>query len=67
MTMSIRCPAKPGSIDLQKFVDHGVNLANVNTMTIGFGAKDVPAAGGAGIVYFDDISTTTLFEHRRKA
>ena len=40
-------------IDLQAFA--GVNLANVNTITIGFGTKNSPAAGGAGTMYFDDI------------
>jgi hypothetical protein len=40
-------------IDLQAFV--GVNLTNVNTITIGFGTKDSPAAGGTGTMYFDDI------------
>ncbi|MBL7186333.1 MAG: LamG domain-containing protein [Phycisphaerae bacterium] len=40
-------------IDLQAFA--GVNLANVNTITIGFGTKGSPAAGGSGEVYFDDI------------
>ena len=40
-------------IDLQAFA--GVNLANVNTITIGFGTKGSPAAGGAGTMYFDDI------------
>jgi len=40
-------------IDLQAFV--GVNLANVNTITIGIGTKDSPAAGGTGTMYFDDI------------
>jgi len=40
-------------IDLQAF--QGVNLTNVNTMTIGFGTKNSPAAGGSGKVYFDDI------------
>jgi len=39
-------------IDLAAF---GVNLANVNTITIGFGTKNSPAAGGAGQMYFDDI------------
>ena len=39
-------------IDLATF---GVNLANVNTITIGFGTKGSPAAGGAGQMYFDDI------------
>ncbi len=41
-------------IDLQEFV--GVNLTNVNTITIGIGTKGSPAAGGAGgTMYFDDI------------
>jgi len=42
-------------IDLQAFADRGVNLANVNTITIGFGDKTKPPAGGSGTVYFDDI------------
>jgi len=42
-------------IDLQAFADQGVNLANVNTLTIGFGTKGSPAAGGSGQIYFDDI------------
>jgi hypothetical protein len=43
------------NIDLQAFADQGVNLANVNTITLGLGDKNNPVAGGAGIVYFDDI------------
>jgi len=42
-------------IDLQAFADQGVNLANINTMTIGIGTKASPAAGGQGTMYFDDI------------
>jgi hypothetical protein len=42
-------------IPLQEFADQGVNLANVDSMTIGFGNKANPVAGGAGHVYFDDI------------
>ena len=42
-------------IELQAFADQGVNLANVNTITIGFGTKNAPAAGGSGQMYFDDI------------
>ena len=42
-------------IELQEFSSQGVNLTNVNTITIGFGTKNTPAAGGAGTVYFDDI------------
>ena len=37
------------------FAKQGVNLANVNTITIGFGTKNAPAEGGSGKVYFDDI------------
>ncbi|KPK37788.1 MAG: hypothetical protein AMJ65_13800 [Phycisphaerae bacterium SG8_4] len=37
------------------FADQGVDLANVNTITIGFGTKNSPAAGGSGKMYFDDI------------
>ncbi|MFH1718403.1 MAG: LamG domain-containing protein [Planctomycetota bacterium] len=42
-------------IDLQAFADQGVNLTNVNTITIGIGTKNSPAAGGTGTMYFDDI------------
>ena len=40
-------------IDLTEFA--GVDLANVNTIAIGFGTKDSPVAGGTGTMYFDDI------------
>ena len=40
------------SIDLQAF---GINLTNVNTITLGFGNRSNPVAGGAGMVLFDDI------------
>jgi hypothetical protein len=43
------------SINLQAFADQGVNLANVNTIALGFGDKNNPQAGGSGIAYFDDI------------
>jgi len=42
-------------IDLSAFGGLGVNLANVNTITIGTGTKGSPAAGGTGTMYFDDI------------
>jgi hypothetical protein len=42
-------------IDLQSFADQGVNLTNVNTITLGFGNRSNPVAGGAGMVFFDDI------------
>jgi hypothetical protein len=42
-------------VDLQAIADQGVNLSNVNSITLGLGNRDNPAAGGAGIMYFDDI------------
>jgi hypothetical protein len=39
-------------IDMQAF---GINLANVNTITLGLGNRSNPVAGGAGMIYFDDI------------
>jgi len=42
-------------IDLQEFAALGVNLANVNTISIGFGDKNNLLAGGSGMVLFDDI------------
>ena len=43
------------SIPLQAFADQGVNLANVNTITLGLGNRNNPLAGGSGTMYFDDI------------
>jgi len=43
------------NINLTLFADQGVNLANVNTITIGFGNKNNPQAGGSGSAFFDDI------------
>ncbi len=43
------------NIDLQAFADQGVNLTNVNSITLGLGNKSNPVPGGAGIMYFDDI------------
>ena len=40
-------------IELSAFA--GVDLTNVNTIAIGFGTKGSPAAGGTGMMYFDDI------------
>jgi len=37
-----------------------VNLANVNTITIGFGNRNNPVAGGSGMMYFDDIRLYAL-------
>jgi hypothetical protein len=43
------------TIDLQAFADQGVNLANVNSITLGLGNRNNPVAGGSGMMYFDDI------------
>ncbi|MCP4257862.1 MAG: hypothetical protein GY774_10090 [Planctomycetes bacterium] len=43
------------NIDLQTFADQGINLANVNSITLGLGNKNNPVAGGLGMMYFDDI------------
>ena len=43
------------NIDLQEFANQGINLANVDKLSIGFGDKNNPQAGGAGTMYFDDI------------
>lgn len=40
------------TIDLQKFA--GVDLTNVDRLSIGFGGADDPQTG-AGLVFFDDI------------
>jgi hypothetical protein len=43
------------NIDLEEFKDKGINLADVNSIAIGFGNRSNPQAGGSGLVYFDDI------------
>jgi len=43
------------TIDLQVFADQGVNLTNVNTISLGLGNKSNPLAGGTGVMYIDDI------------
>ena len=39
------------SIDLQAFADQGVNLSNVNSITLGLNS----VSGGTGTMFFDDI------------
>jgi hypothetical protein len=43
------------TIPLPAFAVKGVDLANVDTLAIGFGIKENLQAGGTGTVYFDDI------------
>ena len=42
-------------INLQAFTDQGLDLINVNSITIGFGDKNNPQPSGSGLVFFDDI------------
>jgi hypothetical protein len=43
-------------VPLQKFSDQGVDLTHVNSLAIGVGTKgDTKTAGGAGLLYLDDI------------
>lgn len=42
-------------IPLETFTNQGVNLSNVGSITLGFGSRANPAAGGEGHVFFDDI------------
>ena len=43
------------NIPLSEFTDLGVNLANISSISIGFGNKANPTTGGSGHVFFDDI------------
>jgi len=43
------------TVDLKNFADQGVNLTDVNSLSIGFGDKNNLQAGGKGKIYFDDI------------
>lgn len=43
------------NIDLTRFADQGVNLTDVDSISIGVGDKTNPQSGGSGIVYFDNI------------
>jgi hypothetical protein len=43
------------TIPLQAFADQGVNLSNVNSITLGLGNRANPTAGGSGMLFFDDI------------
>ncbi len=43
------------NIDLQAFADQGINLTNVTSITMGFGNRNIPVAGGSGMMYFDDV------------
>ncbi len=42
-------------IDLKAFADQGVNLTDVDSITLGLGNRSNPQPGGTGLLYFDDI------------
>jgi len=42
-------------IELQELADKGVDLTDVDKISIGFGDKDNLEVGGSGLVFFDDI------------
>ena len=42
-------------IDLNQLAEQGVNLADVDNISIGIGDRDNPQAGGSGNIYIDDI------------
>jgi hypothetical protein len=44
------------TIPLQDFADRGIDLSNVDTISIGLGSQSgIPVVGGTGTVYIDDI------------
>jgi len=51
---------KEWNIDLQQF--QGVNLADVDQLSIGFGDRDNPQPGSSGKMYFDDVRLHALRE-----
>ena len=42
-------------IDLNQLADQGVNLADVDNISIGLGDRSNPQPGGSGTMYFDDF------------
>jgi hypothetical protein len=48
-------------IPTQAFADQGVNLTDVDNITVGIGDRNNPQPGGSGKMFFDDIR---LYPHR---
>ena len=46
------------NIDLKHFSDQGVNLTDVDRLSVGFGNRDNPQPGGSGKMFLDDIRLT---------
>ena len=42
-------------VDLNQFADQGVNLADVDNISVGLGDRNNPQPGGSGKMFFDDI------------
>jgi hypothetical protein len=46
-------------IPLQAFTDQGINLSNVDKISVGLGSKSgIVTSGGTGTIYFDDFQLT---------
>jgi hypothetical protein len=43
------------NIDLKQFEDKGIDLTDIDRISIGFGDRNNPQPGGSGKMYFDDI------------
>jgi hypothetical protein len=43
------------NIELKSLADQGIDLTDVDNLSIGFGDADNLQAGGSGLVFFDDI------------
>ncbi|MFC1604794.1 discoidin domain-containing protein [Planctomycetota bacterium] len=43
------------TISTQAFADQGVNLTDVDNISVGIGNRDNPQVGGSGTVYIDDV------------
>jgi hypothetical protein len=44
------------NIALTRFADQGINLTDVDSISIGVGDKTNPQSGGSGMIYFDNIA-----------
>ncbi len=43
------------NIELKDFEDQGINLADVDSVALGFGDRNNPQVGGSGKMFFDDL------------
>jgi hypothetical protein len=55
-----RIPWTRWDIDLQSFAEMGVDLSNVDSITLGLGNRNNPVDGGTGLMFFDDIRLYAL-------